>query len=271
MAYPISFFSRPTLVIKDKENKDLLFRISGTVRGKQIADYLGGKYNPTEGWQDDTLVYLKPRSLSYVKDGDYVDILDNKPEAARLLGARPGINVIAMTTPHAEWLRSFLPNKVIIIPHAHVNFERVKRTRKKVLTCGYIGALSPYHIEINKKVRDALKGFKFIGLFNFTTRKEIIDFYKKIDIQVIGYFDFIKDCPYYHEKKIVDAMSFGIPTIAGYKLGYKDIEDFYIKVSNLDELVKEAEKLRGGWNAKRLIKKSEAYHISNISKLYKKL
>jgi len=177
-----------------------------------------------------------------------------------------------MNTPHAEWLKTFLKNKIVTIPHAHVNFERIKRRRRKVLNCGYIGTNKPYHIKVNEEVKKRLAeiGLNFKPLFNFTTRQEILNYYKTIDIQIIGYFNFLKDEPRYHEKKIVDAMSFGIPTIAGYKLAYRDIEDFYIKVNDMDELVKEAKKLKS-WDAKRLIKKAEEYHISKIAKLYENL
>jgi hypothetical protein len=66
-------------------------------------------------------------------------------------------------------------------------------------------------------------------------------------------------------------MSFGIPTIAGQKLGYRDIDDFYIHADNMDELVTEAVKLKNGWDADRLINKAKEYNISNISKLYENL
>jgi hypothetical protein len=273
MVNSLTFFSKLTIEIPDKRGKKFLFRISGTVRGSQIADYLGAKLNPKSGWEKDICIHLKPANLKCVRDGDYVDILDSKPEAALKLKDRPKIKVIAMNTPHRDWLKTFLPNEVVIIPHYHLNFERIKRARKEVTTCGYIGTNSPFHIEVNKKVRVKLEraGFKFIGLFNFTNREEIVEFYKSIDIQVIGYFDFIKDCPYYHEKKILDAMSFGIPTIAGEKLGYRDINDYYIHANNLDELIAEAIKLKGGWDAERLIKKAEEYHIKNIATKYENL
>ncbi len=264
----LAFFAKKTLELDGVEGK-YMFRLSSVVRGSQIAEYLGAKFN--QGYAD-TNIHIKPRNLKYVKDGDYVDILDEPPAAVELLKVRPKIKVIAMNHPHEEWLRSVLPNEVVIIPHAHINFENERRTRKKILNCGYVGTNKPYHIAVNKEVGKRLAeiGLNFKPLFNFTTRKEIIDYYKTIDIQIIGYFDLLKDCPWYHEKKIVDAMSFGIPTIAGPKLGYRDIDDFYIHAENMDELLEEAEKLKS-WDAERLIKKADEYHISNIAKLYENL
>jgi hypothetical protein len=268
----LTFFAKKTLEL-DRPAGKYMFRLSSVVRGKQIADYLGAKFNPVEGFENDTCIHIKPRNLKFVKDGDYVDILDEPPAAVFLLKNRPNIKIIAMNNPHAEWLRSVIPNEVIIIPHAHVNFENIRRDRKEIINCGYIGTNKSYHIKINKEVGKRLveAGFNFTPLFSFTTREDILNYYKTIDIQIIGYFDFIKDVPWYHEKKIVDAMSFGIPTIAGEKLGYRDINDFYIHANNLDELVSEAVKLRNGWDAERLIKKAEEYHISNVAKLYENL
>jgi hypothetical protein len=114
----------------------------------------------------------------------------------------------------------------------------------------------------------------FIPLFLFQTRQDIIDYYKKIDIQVIGYFD-LQDIPYYHATKIVNAASFGIPTVAGRRLGYREVEDFYIPVNNMEELLREVEKLKDPkyykkWSTK-ITREAEKYHISKIAKLYKQL
>lgn len=105
--------------------------------------------------------------------------------------------------------------------------------------------------------------------------QDIIDYYKKIDIQVIGYFDY-QDIPYYHPTKIINAASFGIPTVAGRRLGYKDFDNFYIPVNNMDELLAEVEKLKkdpkyyNQWSDK-IVKEAEKYHISKIAQLYRKL
>ena len=161
----------------------------------------------------------------------------------------PKVKVIAMSLSHYDWLKSQLKNKIVYIPHHHVNFDRVVRTRKRVTTCGYIGS--------SRKIE--IKGFKFIYMDNFKTRKDIINFYKKIDIQIIGN---IRDVPYYHPTKIINAMSFGIPTVAPKVMGYREVEGFYYQ---------DIDQLKNGWDADRLIKEAEKYHISNIAKLYKQL
>lgn len=275
----ISFFAREHFFI-DKSSGRTLQRISSIIRGQQIAEYLGAKFNPKTGYEHDVCIYLKPLKIDKIKDGDYVDILDDSNVHARLgslldrLKKRSQVNVLAMTSVHKKWLEEQLPNKVIHIPHQHMNFERKRRTRKKVTTCGYIGATGPGHQELLNEMRDALKkiGVELIINVNFETREDVINFYESIDIQVAPMFSFHLSIPYYHEKKIVDAMSFGIPTVTEQRLGYKDVEEYYYHIKNLDELIVEVQRLqKEGWDAERLINKAEEYHITNIAKKYERL
>ena len=266
----ISFFAKEPYIL-EKPSGSTRQRMSTVIRAEEIAEYIGGKVNPeqTQG----TCIYLKPHSLNHIKDGDYVDVLDDL-KVTNKMSSRPGINVIAMTTPHKEWLESFLPNKVFHVPHPHVNLERKVRIRKEVTTCGYVGANKPAQRYWAEKLKSRLakENIEFIPLFNFKTREDIIKFYEGIDIQVIGNFGFLTDVPYYHEKKIVDAMSFGIPTISERKLGYRDVEDYYIKVGSVEELIAQVKSLQEDYiRPQVLINKAEEYHISNIAKLYERL
>jgi len=275
----ISFFAKEPYLTKNSEGENdfRLNRVSTIIRAKELVSFMGAKYNPREGYENDVCVYLKPPRLNRIKDGDYVDVLDDQ-SGPRMLQMRPGIKVIAMSGPHYEWLKTFLKNEIVLIPHHHVNFERARRERKEVVNCGYVGAYHPDHVAINKEVgrRLAEVGFNFIPLYNFRIRDDIINFYMQIDIQVIGFFKFLTNVPYYHQTKIVNAMSFGIPTVAGQKLGYRDIDNCYIHVSNLDEFIIEVKKLKEEpeyykyWSEKGL-ERAESYHISEIAKLYQAL
>lgn len=260
----IKFFWRQPFFRHDK-GKKFPQRLSSIIRGQQIAEYLG-----EEG--PDVNVYIKPLRWQDCKAGDYIDVLDD-PKLAKDIQRRPDLNIIAMSTPHKEWLETFLTNKIVYIPHQHMNFERKRRNRIEITTCGYVGANNAEQKAMAERMRIALEkeGIKLITLFTFETREDIIRFYESIDIQVIGSFGFLTDVPYYHEKKILDAMSFGIPTVSPEKLGYRDVDEFYIKVKNLDEMVLEVKKLQQGWDAERLVERAEKNHISNIAELYKKL
>lgn len=271
----ISIFAKHTYLLGNEKQGLYLQRVSSRIRAEEITHYLGAKLNPREGFENDVCIYVKPTRLDHIKDGAYVDVLDDLYTFEHLK-ERPGIKVIAMSLPHFEFLKKELKNEVILIPHHHINFERIRRSRKKIITCGYVGVNTASHRSLNHKIKRALRkvNLYFVPLFLFQTRQDIINYYQSIDIQVIGYFDY-HDIPYYHPTKIINAASFGIPTVAGRRLAYKEFDNFYIPVDNMDELLTEIEKLKdrkyyNQWSDK-VAKAAEKYHISNIAKLYQQL
>lgn len=273
----ISFFAKHTYLLDDptKPGQVYLQRLTSRVRAEEIAAYLGAKLNPSQGYENDVCIYVKYYRLERVKDGSYVDVLDDRyvPE---LLKHRPKIKVIAMSQPHLEYLRNILKNEVVYIPHHHINLDRVRRKRKKILNCGYVGSNPRYDVELNKEIEERFKkiGLNFIPYYNYSNRDDIIDYYKQLDLQIIGHFDRL-DIPYYHQTKIVNAMSFGIPTIASPRLGYIEVKDFFVPVNNMDELVEAAEMMKDSayynkWPEK-IMAEAEKYHISKVAKLYQQL
>lgn len=272
----ISIFAKHPYLLTDENGSDFLQRVSSRVRGEEIAKFLGARLNPKKRYKNDVCIYVKPHSLDHIKDGDYVDILDNQ-YILPYLKTRPGIKVIAMSQSHYEFLKKKLKNDLILIPHHHVNFERIARKRKKITTCGYIGPSLGYHHRINNRIKDKLEkiGLKYIPLYHYQTRQDILNYYQKIDIQIIGYFNYHIDSTYRHPTKIINAASFGIPTIATKILGYKEIEDYYIPVKTMDDLIAEAEKMKeetyyNTWSDK-VRRNAEEFHISKITQLYKNL
>ncbi len=51
-------------------------RLSSRIRAEEMAAYLGAKLNPTEGFENDVCIYVKPRTFDQIRDGDWVDFLD---------------------------------------------------------------------------------------------------------------------------------------------------------------------------------------------------
>ena len=104
----------------------------------------------------------------------------------------------------------------------------------------------------------------------------MINYFKKIDFLVIWYFDFFDRNSFYrHPTKMINAASFGIPTLAQPIAGYSEFEGFYIPIESIDNIVREVQKLKDinyytRWSDK-LYKEAEKYHISNTTELYKKL
>jgi len=273
----ISFFAKSPYLLDDPTKPGKVFwqRLTSRVRAEEIAAYLGAKLNPTQGYENDVCIYIKHYRLDQVKDGAYVDVLDDK-DVTQALKSKPKIKVIAMSKPHLDFLRTVLKNEIVYIPHHHINFERIKRLRKKIVNCGYVGSNPRYDVELNKEIGERLKkiGLKFMPYYNYDTKEDIINYYQKIDLQIIGYFTLL-DSPYYHQTKIVNAMSFGVPTIASPRRGYTEVKGLFTPVNDLDELVEAAKKMKdpayyNRWPEK-IIAESEKYHISKIAKLYKQL
>lgn len=275
----ISFFAKPYFLGHDPNisDKDYLHRGSSLIRGEQIAKFLVAKYNPTEGFKNDVLIFIKPKRLDYVKDNAYIDIVD-ADYLVEPLRNRPKIKVIASLSSSFQFLKKRLKNKIVLIPQHHCNFERIKRTRKEFTTGGYISTPSSLAYLVNEKIKKELAKIrlKFITCYNYTSRQDVVNFYKQIDFQVIGFFGYFNnDNPFTHPLKIINAASFGIPTVACWKLGYEEFASNYIPVDTMKSLIIEVEKLKYKkyYNnlANKIIKKAEDYHIERIAEKYKKL
>lgn len=278
----ISIFARKYFIAEDEGTTTgpYLHRATSYIRGEQIADYLGGKYNPESGFEDDICIYLKPkpRTFNQIKDGSYVDFSDTEAYLKEFLQNRPKIKVIASSQTSFDYLKKRLKNQLFLIPEHHCNFERAKRTRKKVTTGGIITNPSAITYRAYEEVKKRLSeiGLDFISCYDWKTRQEVVDFYAQIDFQVIALFGVYDPLdPFRHPTKIINAASYGIPTVANWQFGYKEFEENYIAVKSLGELIQEAEKLTEPEYfdslVSNLIKAAEPYHISQIAKLYKNL
>lgn len=275
----ISFFAKPSFLRTDKTTGVFVTRVSSRIRGEEISEYLGEKYNPQER-ADGLCVFLKPRGLDSIKDGDYVDILDEITLIPKLK-ERPGIKVIAMSQAQYEYLKENLKNEVFLIHHHNINFERFRRTRNENLVGGLIGhSVVAYNFYNELKERLSKVGINFIADFNSQTRQNMIDFFKKIDFLVVWNSENYKDCFYSHPTKIINAASFGIPTLTQPIAGYKEFDGFYIPIkgfdfAGFDSMTEEAEKLKdvnyyNQWSNK-VFEEAEKYHISKIAELYRQL
>jgi hypothetical protein len=274
----ISFFVKPywffNLFFEDKTHMSIPG--SSAIRGEQMAQYLGAKYNPSEDdCKNDIRIYVKPTELESIKRDSYIDVVDGEFLVEELKN-RPDLKVIACSKVSYEYLTHKLKNKLFLIPQHHCNFERFKRQRREVNTVGAIGIPIGFdkpdiESQIIKKLTDNRLVYK--NECTYQSREDIVNFYKDIDIQIV-WIDGNK--PLKNPLRIVNAASFGIPTVAHRQIGYKEFEGNYIGVETIDDLIDEVKKLRDDkdyynyWSAK-IIKPAEEYHINKIAKLYKQL
>ena len=245
------------------------------IRGEEIAAYLGAAYNSKRNGREvraDVNIHVKPKSLDNVPDGDWVDITDGEwvPE---LLASRPQVKAIAGSLYTYEKFSKMLPNEMVWISQQHLNWDRLKRDRKAVTTCGYIGGPSWQARDYYGALCGVIKehGYEWTECFDFVTKQDAIDFYKSIDILIVMHPG--DDRLYKTPTKLINAASFGIPAIAYPARGYKEWEGNYIKAKTLDEMLEGLAALRdtyGQWPDK-IMEASEYFHISNVARRYEEL
>jgi hypothetical protein len=274
----ISIFARPPFFgnrFHSKMKEVSVQRLSSRIRGEEIAEYMNANLNPTSGYEKDVCIHVKHFS-KYIKNGDWFDFLDGENNLP-LLKERPGINVIASSLNSYEVLKQELSNKIALIPTHHINTERIKRNRTKIASVGYIGAPSPIATKLYGQIGERLKdmGLEFTTCFDFKTRDDALNLYKNIDIFVVGAWELGDENPHKIPTKIINAASFGIPTVAFPLAGYKELEGNYLRANNMDELLFGVEKLMSEKNYQEMSKQvevmAENYHISKIADLYRKL
>lgn len=258
-----------------------LQRVSSIIRGWQVAEQIGAKLNPQSDYENDVCIYVKP-SVGHgydfnFKGRPYLDIIDGWG-LLPVIAKHPEVTVITCSVVDFEFVTNQIANKIVLIPQHHCNFERVKRNRNKITTVGCIGTAAAFpYLPQDLKHHLARRKMKLIEFSKFYTRQDIVDFYLKIDVQIVWR-------PYIWKHKVrmtnplklVNASSFGIPTIALEEPAFVEVKDCYFPVKNLDEFLARLDDLRSSPSlyadySERCLKKAEMYHIENIAKLYQQL
>ncbi len=254
-----------------------MMRMSSIIRIDQIAEYLGAKVNPTEGYENDVCIYMKPHVKKFedmkFEGRPYLDINDGH-NLGQLALKHPEVPVIVISKEDYETMSRSVPNKIIFIPQHHCNFERFVRNRRRIATVGYLGGHNdlfyfpqPLLWELARRKMD------FVFNTTFSTRQEVVDFYKTIDIQITWR-------PYKmrlrNPLKLVNAASFGIPTIALDEKNFQmELEGCYLPVHNFEEFLVQLDYLKNpsvyAEYSQKCLQKAEEYHIDNIAKLYRNL
>lgn len=255
-----------------------LQRVSSMIRGVQAAEQIGAKLNPESGYENDVCIYVKPhvpKGYDFTFEGrkPYLDMVDGH-NLGRVLIKHPEVPAIVCSQTDYEIMRQAVSNEIIVIPQHHCNFERIKKTIEEVNTVGVIGTEGAFPF-LPKELRKELekRGMRLVEFSTFRRRQDVMDFYLKIDIQIVWR-------PYKkilsNPLKIVNAASFGIPTIALDEKAFWEMKGCYLPVANFQEFLSALDALK---KSKELYKalsdsclaRTEAYHIENIGKLYKNL
>lgn len=269
----INFWAKPPFEMKH------LQRVSSIVRGEQIAAYMGmARLNPPMAYEGDVNIYVKPH-IKAASDYEFlpnswIDIQDGW-ELIATLEKHPEVGVIAYSDLEMEVLSKHLKNKIVLIPHHHVNFERVVRNRNTINKVGITGSGDAYKY-IPDIIKEGLKkrGIKLEYYSNFYPRTSVARFHESMDIHM-HWRPFLKrrlSCPF----KIINAASFGVPTIALEEPSFKEVTGAYLPVNSAEEWLEKFDALVENPSlyktmSDECLKIAEKYHIDNISKLYEQL
>jgi len=269
----ISIFAKPPFMMRH------LQRVSSTIRGEQIAAYMGNaRLNPTDGFEDDVCIYVKPNikpgnDFKFEKNS-YIDIHEAW-DLVPTLQKYPEVGVIAFSDLDVQTLSKVLKNKIVLIPHHHCNFERVKRERTEIKKVGFTGSQEAFNY-VPDVIKNGLKerGIELAFHSIFYPRDAVVRFHHSLDVHLVWrpWLDRKLSCPL----KIVNAASFGVPTIALDEPSFKEVEGCYIGVTTPEEWLKAFDKLRDHPElyktmSETCLETAEKYHIDKISKLYEKL
>lgn len=247
------------------------------LRGVQVAEYLGAKLNPINGYENDICILVKKLVRRFPCKDLFVDVVDGLGFLPRLY-QRPYIGIIASSKVSYNYFTENFKNRVVLIPHHHCNFERKLRNRPSVSVAGYIGGyltFQPFEDEIREKLKSI--GIDLLFCHEFRRRWQVMDFYNKIDVQVIWR---VMAEPWVNHKnplKISNAGSFGIPTVAFPEKNFvAEYDGCFIPANTIDELVKGVALLKNnpgsyGYYSRLAQDRAENYHIEHIAPLYQRL
>lgn len=278
----MSFFAKPAYISYRHDPAGHLKRGSSRIRGEQISKYLGAKYNPDDGFENDVRIYVKPTPDMYpdIEAGGqiYVDILDSSEAEVEWLKNHPSIDVIAPSETAYDYLVDVLGRKnIVLIPQHHCNYERFQRKQNGHFTAGYISTpreLKKFLADIEQACRQAGVELKVLSYFN--DRQEIQDFYKNVDLQIIWRNQKFGPKELKNALKMANAGSFGIPSIAQPEIGYNEYKDYYVPINSFEEMAQALNDFKENTGlyqrySKKNLQKAEEYHIEHIAKKYREL
>jgi hypothetical protein len=248
------------------------------IRAHQICEYLGGRMNPRNGFEDDVCVFVKSIPFENYPKRSYMDIVDAVERTNWV--SKHDIGIIAISKIAKRYLEEYTGRKAILIPQHHCNFKREQRKRTGVTVVGACGSENIITLpidELRKRLREI--DVELILDYNTKDRETSVHFYKQIDVQVLFRANIIKRHRYSLKSplKLTNAGSFCIPTVSFPEPNYIDeYSGYFIPVMSMDEMVNEVKKLKEDqmyydyWSHVG-IDKAEEYHIEHIAELYKQL
>ncbi len=178
---------------------------------------------------------------------------------------------IASSVSHKILLQSKYDMPIQNIPHHHSNFSgrRIEIKNTNDLILGYIGDKTHY-----KKVKFLEKYFD--NIYKDVKYKNLEESYLSIDVGYAYRIDKMK-MKYNSSLKLLNYMSYGIPSVLNFELGYSEIGnhgEHCLFVNSKDDLIESLKYLMSNYELRKKIsdagyKKAQDFHIDKIAKKYK--
>lgn len=255
-----------------------------------MAALLEGKQNPTEGFRDDICIYVKVIPPKNYPPRSYLDV-DDSTRTLDYLKTDQKIGLIATSVLQQEYLsKELMRNDIVIIPHMHPNYENWRRPERPIKTVGIIGSKTSFMYSVT----DMRQKLKYIGLDliydidywkyygdepNMTEDKrrlKVVEFYKQIDLQIVwskgAFTDRVERMK--NPNKLINAASFGIPTVSYPSLHYiREWRDYFVEALSIDEMLFRIEVLKNKPELYQAISDevfdyAKRYHKDRIKELY---
>jgi len=257
---------------------------SGEIRGRQMAAAVGGIIDANIVYPDDVLVFIKggppQHIIDYVRQV-YVDV-DDSYGSIPYLEEHPEVCPIAASRVGQRYLNERLGrDNVLLIPGHHCNFERFVKVTSDVKTAGFIGYPENLHLGVDT-LHSALGGvgINFVVKTDAKNREDVCSFYKSIDIQICfrKMDEKVNPAPELRDPlKLINAGSFGIPTVAYPEPSYVDeFNGCFLQVDSPENIPTQCLKLKNdGWFYHKMsmlvLQQAEQYHIEHIAPMFARL
>jgi len=253
---------------------------SRLIRAYQIADRLDCAVNEPPSGECKNLIFVKTFPVEieelYRQYNIFVDVVDSDvifPTLAKY----PNIRVLAISRTAVDYIEARLENKVFYVPEHHCNFDNFIIPHRTAKIVGFVGYKECFDLPFDA-VGFALDklGLEFVCKFvdDSTTREDVVEFYKTIDIQlcfrsprnIVGMPPELKN-----PLKIVNAASFGIPTVSYPEISYMREFSPYLTGRTIDDICSHIERVKklDVDIRHQLVEKAKPYHIDKVVDIYR--
>jgi hypothetical protein len=250
------------------------------IRGNQIASYFEGSTVDNLSYSDGTNIYIKVIPCNFIPDNCYCDIVDNS-KLLNWISESPQVKVIVISKLGFNYVKKYIRStRIKLIPQHHCNKENFIRPDRPIKVVGFVGSEVSCQISFQLLERGFSNvGLDFIWLLPPFILDQVVEFYRKIDIQIVYRIWDIEDKNINLKDglKLFNAGSFGIPTVSTSEPGYnEEFKGIYLEVKSLRELIEKCILLKRNRNfyqelSRKVLSKSKSHHIDRIIPLYKEL